>query len=156
MDKTKIFKSNRWMSRTDALYYFDKIPPRVGFWQLSRLRKQAFSFVWKQSGHFYRNARIQRCNHCGETFLKFGKLRIHTGFLFVIRLDSKNGVQTYRYRLHRSWIISGNRQIIGLRWLWFGYSAMKEPFCLLGKNIRSCDCIFFLAFWTIFWRMLVV
>ena len=23
----KFIKSNRWMSRTDALYYFDKIPP---------------------------------------------------------------------------------------------------------------------------------
>ena len=46
----------------------------------------------------------------------------------------------------RRWIISGNRQIIGLRWLWFGYSAMKEPFCFLGKNIRSCDCIFFWLF----------
>ena len=24
---------------------------------------------------------IQICDHCGETFLEFGKLRVHTGFV---------------------------------------------------------------------------
>ena len=48
--------------------------------------------IWKQSVHFYSNVKIQKYDHCGETFLKFGKLRVHTGFLFVMRLETKAGL----------------------------------------------------------------
>ena len=32
MDKTKFLKSNGWMSRTDVLYNFDKIPPYYSYY----------------------------------------------------------------------------------------------------------------------------
>ena len=66
----KFFKSNRWMSRTDALYYFDKNPPGI---------TKLVGMVFKNGacGNFYNPCLIQN----NSTLLQF-KLNIGNKSIF--------------------------------------------------------------------------